>query len=279
MHGNCAAAAAAAAAANADADADAVLSAIVLYCCSCCLGAAATGTLLNCASTSSAAMDRAIDQFLHSNSTNNEAQLELWPEEAVQLLLFTCNKDPSVRIRRAAMSLLTSVVSKQQSAQEQAIVHTLILKCRDKDAKVQCQAYEMLVQLPIIMLRAHLQIEDWRAVLDTAILTTHAVKSDTTDADHQQANDDYTIGTQLLHRYLDTYRVLQSLSNDTIHAGEAGCPQDLAGVDLALNAVYHASQYLQALQLPWHSSTVQHAYSSALADCLSLTQVDSAALP
>lgn len=221
-------------------------------------------------------MDRAIDKFLHSNNTNNEAQLELWPEEAVQLLLFTCNKDPSVRIRRAAMSLLTSVVSKQQSPQspqEQAIVHTLILKCRDKDAKVQFQAYEMLVQLPIMTLRAHLRIEDWRAVLDTAILTTHAVMSDTADADHQQANDVHAVGTQLLHRYLDTYRVLQSLSNDTIYAGEAGCP----GVELALNAVYHASQYLQALQLPWHSSTVQHAYSSALADCLSLNQIDSAA--
>ncbi|KAL0044205.1 hypothetical protein WJX82_004139 [Trebouxia sp. C0006] len=127
-------------------------------------------------------MGRAIDHFLNSPSSSDEAQLQLWPEEGVHLLLFTCTKDPSVRIRRAAMSLLTSVVSKQQSAQEEAIVRALVLKCRDKDSRVQSQAYEMLVQLP----------------------------------------------------------------------SEAVC---------------HASQYLQALQLPWHSSVVHHAYSSALAAC------------
>ncbi|KAL0023867.1 hypothetical protein WJX79_001901 [Trebouxia sp. C0005] len=41
-------------------------------------------------------MDGAIDRFLNSPSSSDEAQLQLWPEEGVHLLLFTCTKDPSV---------------------------------------------------------------------------------------------------------------------------------------------------------------------------------------
>ncbi len=210
-----------------------------------------------------AAMDRAIDQFLNSPSSSDEAQLQLWPEEAVHLLLFTCSKDPSVRIRRAAMSLLTSVVSKQQSAQEEAIVRALVPKCRDKDAKVQSQAYEMLVQLPIETLTAYLQIDDWRAVLDTALLNMQAAVSDLlADEDHQRDSVVHALGIQLLQKYLDTNKVLQALCSDAASADEEG-----VDAKAVLQAVCHASQYLQALQLPWHSSVVHHAYSSALAAC------------
>ena len=208
-----------------------------------------------------AAMDRAIDRFLNSPGSSDEAQPQLWPEEGVHLLLFTCTKDPSVRIRRAAMSLLTSVVSKQKSAQEEAIVRALVLKCRDKDSRVQTQAYEMLVQLPIETLTAYLQIEDWRAVLDTALLNMQATVSDfSADEDHQQDNVVHAFGIQLLQKYLDTKKVLQAFSGDVASA-------DVEGVDAVLQAVCHASQYLRALQLPWHSSVVHHAYSSALAAC------------
>ncbi len=211
-------------------------------------------------------MDRAIDQFLNSPSSSDEAQLQLWPEECVHLLLFTCTKDPSVQIRRAAMSLLTSVVSKQQSAQEEAIVRALVLKCRDKDSRVQSQAYEMLVQLPIETLTAYLQIEDWRAVLDTALLNTQAAASMTSDSpadgDHQQDNAVHAIGIHLLQKHLDTNKVLQAFSGDV-----ASADVDSVDADAVLQAVCHASQYLQALQLPWHSSVVHHAYSSALAAC------------
>lgn len=210
-----------------------------------------------------AAMDRAIDQFLNGPSSSDEAQLQLWPEEAVHLLLFTCSKDPSVRIRRAAMSLLTSVVSKQQSAQEEAIVRALVLKCRDKDAKVQSQAYEMLVQLPTETLTAYLQIDDWRAVLDTALLNMQAAVSDSlADEDHQRDSVVHALGIQLLQKYLDTNKVLQALCSDAASADEEG-----VDAKAVLQAVCHASQYLQALQLPWHSSVVHHAYSSALAAC------------
>lgn len=210
-----------------------------------------------------AAMDRAIDQFLNGPSSSDEAQLQLWPEEAVHLLLFTCSKDPSVRIRRAAMSLLTSVVSKQQSAQEEAIVRALVPKCRDKDAKVQSQAYEMLVQLPTETLTAYLQIDDWRAVLDTALLNMQAAVSDLlADEDHQRDSVVHALGIQLLQKYLDTNKVLQALCSDAASADEEG-----VDAKAVLQAVCHASQYLQALQLPWHSSVVHHAYSSALAAC------------
>ena len=209
-----------------------------------------------------AAMDRAIDRFLHGSSSDDDAQLELWPEEAVQLLLFTCSKDPSVRLRRAAMSLLTSVVSRQQSTQEHAIVHALVLKCRDKDAKVQSQAYQMILQLPIEALTAHLRIEDWRAALDTALLSRQAgLAGNLADGDEQQQKEVQSFGAALLHKYLVSSKVLQPLSEETVQPTDA-----VAGVASELDTVVHASQYLQPLQLPWHNIAVYQAYSSALSD-------------
>lgn len=206
-------------------------------------------------------MDRAVDKFLYDHSSDDDAQLALWPDDAVSLLLFTCNKDPSVRIRRAAMSLLTSVVSKQQSGQEQAIVHALVLKCRDKDAKVQSQAYQMMVQLPAETLAAHLLIEEWRAVLDTALLSMQGVSTE----QDQHRKEVQRLGSELLHKYLGFKQVLQALPADFM--SPAGIHIELLEHTDALDAVGQASQYLQALQLPWHNNAVYLAYSAALSDC------------
>lgn len=200
-----------------------------------------------------AAMDRAIDKYLQDNKDSDDAQLLLWPEEAVQLLLFSCNKDPSIRIRRAAMSLLTSVVSRQQSRQEADIVSTLILKCRDKDSKVQTQAYQMLVQLPIDTLTPFLKLEDWRAVLDTALLGKPADCLDTTEQPEIQK-----LGTDLLHKYLTTNEVAPILcSNDAASLSAASA--DVFAESSAFRSLGIASQRLQALQLPWHNNPVHAA--------------------
>lgn len=200
-------------------------------------------------------MDRAIDKYLQDNSDNDDAQLLLWPEEAVQLLLFSCNKDPSIRIRRAAMSLLTSVVSRQQSRQEADIVSTLVLKCRDKDSKVQTQAYQMMVQLPIDTLTPFLKLEDWRAVLDTALLSKPADCLDTTEV--QQ------LGTDLLQKYLTIKQVAPILcSSDAASLSSASA--DVFAESAAFRSLGIASQRLQALQLPWHNNPVHEAYCSAL---------------
>ena len=209
-----------------------------------------------------AAMDRAIDKYLQDNHANDDAHLLLWPEEAVQLLLFTCTKDPSVRLRRAAMSLLTSVVSRQQSAQEADIIRTLILKCRDKDNKVQTQAYQMLEQLPADTLKAHLKLEDWRAVLDTALLSKQADCSDHASGNEQ--SEVQKLGTDLLHKYLKTEEVLPLLHNIGDAAWLSIASDGVSTGDTALSALGLASQHLQALQLPWHNSTVHEAYCSAL---------------
>ena len=200
-----------------------------------------------------AAMDRAIDKYLQDNHDNDDAQLVLWPEEAVQLLLFSCTKDPSIRIRRAAMSLLTSVVSRQQSAQEADIISMLVLKCRDKDIKVQKQAYQMLVQLPIDTLTNHLKLEDWRAVLDTALLGKQA--------NYTEQPDIQKLGTDLLHKYLQPKEMLplQYIPALLSNAGD-----DVYTQSAVVKTLRHTSQLLQALQLPWHNSAIHEAYCSAL---------------
>lgn len=203
------------------------------------------------------AIDRAIDKYLQDNHENDDTQLALWPEEAVQLLLFSCTKDPSIRIRRAAMSLLTSVVSRQQSAQEACIISTLVLKCRDKDSKVQIQAYQMLLQLPIETLTLHLELADWRAVLDTALLGKQAGNLDCTENQPEIHN----LGTDLLHKYLKTTEMLPLQYSNALlsNAGDDVCMQGAAFQTLG-----HSSQLLQALQLPWHNNTVHAAYCAAL---------------
>ena len=213
---------------------------------------------IECGDVDIAAMDRAIDKYLQDNHDHDAAQLALWPEEAVQLLLVSCTKDPSIRIRRAAISLLTSVVSRQQSAQEANIVNTLVLKCRDKDSKVQIQAYQMLVQLPIDALTLHLKLEDWRAVLDTALLGKQA-----DDVDCTKQPEIYKLGTDLLHKYLKTTETLP-LQYSTASSPNTG--HDVCMQSAALKNLGHASQLLQALQLPWHNSSVHQAYFSALSN-------------
>lgn len=205
-------------------------------------------------------MDRAVDRFLQDQSESDNAQLQLWPEDAVQLLLFSCAKDPSVRIRRATMSLLTSFVSRQHSVQESDIVHTLLLKCRDKDSKVKMQAYKMMVQLPIATLTAHLRIEDWRTVLDTALLSKQAADMDS--AAETEQPEIMTAGTDLLHKYLDAEKLLPLVHGDSVAFATA--PVSVSVPDVISSAMEHASQSLQALQLPWHSGTVYQAYSAAL---------------
>lgn len=202
-------------------------------------------------------MDRAVDKYLQDNPDSDDAQLILWPEEAVQLLLFTCTKDTSVRIRRAVMSLLTSVVSRQQSTQEADILSTLVLKCRDKDSKVQTQAFEMLLQLPLNILRAHLRVEDWRAVLDTALLSKRADHVDCAVGSEQA--EIQKLGTELLHKYLDFEEGLPWLDDPA-----AGAVDGISSESAALRALEFASCRLKALQLPWHNSSVHDAYGAAL---------------
>lgn len=207
--------------------------------------------------SSAAAMDRAVDKYLQDNPDSDDTQLMLWPDEAVQLLLFTCTKDTSVRIRRAVMSLLTSVVSRQQSIQEADIISTLVLKCRDKDSKVQTQAYEMLLQLPINILRAHLSVEDWCAVLDTALLSKRA--DHVVCAAGNERAEIQKFGTDLLHKYLDSQELLPWVDTTA-----AGALHGVSAESAALRALEFASCRLKALQLPWHNSTVYDAYGAAL---------------
>ncbi|KAL3152469.1 hypothetical protein ABBQ32_001508 [Trebouxia sp. C0010 RCD-2024] len=202
-------------------------------------------------------MDRAVDKYLQDNPDSDDTQLMLWPDEAVQLLLFTCTKDTSVRIRRAVMSLLTSVVSRQQSIQEADIISTLVLKCRDKDSKVQTQAYEMLLQLPINILRAHLSVEDWCAVLDTALLSKRA--DHVVCAAGNERAEIQKFGTDLLHKYLDSQELLPWVDTTA-----AGALHGVSAESAALRALEFASCRLKALQLPWHNSTVYDAYGAAL---------------
>lgn len=194
-------------------------------------------------------MERAVNHYEGAHEDDGEALLQLWPDAAVQMLSFTLSKDPSVRIRRAAMSLLTSVPSQNQSPQIEAIVQLLLLKCREKDAAVQRQAYNMLTQVPGYILLGCCSIEDWRTVLDTALLV-HALEHDDDTKQHLQAS-----GCELLHKWLRLDQVREMSREEGGHEMEAGG---------TMQAMMQSAASLQALQIPWDNPAMCQAYATAL---------------
>ena len=202
-----------------------------------------------------AAMEKAVNSFEEDHEEDDTALLDLWPEAAVHMLLFTLSKDPSVRIRRAAMAVLTAIPSRQHSAQEAAILQLLLLKCRDKDTAVQQQALSRMSQLPADTLSEHLSIEDWRAVLDTALLGAYFGTSSGTDAQ----GETQAFGSVLLHKWLRTSQ-LGGISSDA----EAMCRSNDRSVATFGATLEQAAYYLRALQIPWQIQPVYQAYSAAL---------------
>ena len=57
----------------------------------------------------SAAVDEYLDKLGDAGDDAEEARLKLWPDHALQMLIFASMHDPSVRMRRACMALMTSV--------------------------------------------------------------------------------------------------------------------------------------------------------------------------
>ena len=55
-------------------------------------------------------MEYVANAYLDKNEGDDAALLALWPAEALDMVIFTLSHDGSLRIRRRAMSLLTTVV-------------------------------------------------------------------------------------------------------------------------------------------------------------------------
>lgn len=205
-------------------------------------------------------MERAITQFtqIHAEQDDDDdiddAMSQLWPDAAIQMLLFTLAKDPSVKIRRAAMALLTAVPSHPHSPQMEAVVQLLVLKCSDRDSAVQTQAYSMLAQLPGNVLTEHLSIEDWRTVLDIALLSN--LSSGISIVAQQELQ---SFGDALLHKWIRLEQLHAVCSKQGLH---------IMNDENTTQAIQQAAAYIQALHIPWHNPAMYQAYSDAL--CLSL---------
>ncbi|GIL89199.1 hypothetical protein Vretifemale_17043, partial [Volvox reticuliferus] len=72
----------------------------------------------------------------------------LWPRAAVDALLFSLLHDPSIKVRRAAIRLVSLVVLPAGGDGAARLTKTLLKKLRDKDALVSDRALQLLVQLP-----------------------------------------------------------------------------------------------------------------------------------
>ena len=56
--------------------------------------------------------------------------------------------------------------------EDRAVVHVLLLKCRNRDARVREAAYNMLAAVPAATLHAVLKADEWRPVLDYSLGVT-----------------------------------------------------------------------------------------------------------
>ncbi|CAL5220023.1 g1969 [Coccomyxa viridis] len=68
-----------------------------------------------------------------------------WPAQAADLLLYTLTNDPSIRARRAAMKTLKAAQGHLGCTGR--LIKVLLLKCRDRDKRVQLSAYELLASM------------------------------------------------------------------------------------------------------------------------------------
>ena len=200
-------------------------------------------------------MERAITHFTQTHADQDDddiddTMLQFWPDAAIQMLLFTLAKDPSVKIRRAAMALLTAVPSHAHSPQMEAVVQLLVLKCRDRDSAVQTQAYNMLAQLPGDVLTEHLSTEDWRTVLDTALLSNLSPGASVEAQQELQSS-----GNALLRKWTRLEQVHAVCSKQGLHVNDN---------ESSTQAIQHAAAYIQALHIPWHNPAMYQAYSAAL---------------
>lgn len=115
-------------------------------------------------------MDRAAEAFLDSPDGQQEgAALRLWPPTALDRLLAALRSDPSIKVRRGAMNLLSSVAVAVGSPQEAVLLNAVAQRCRDKDDEVREQAFAMLAQFLRGSLVRLLSVQDWQAVLDAGL--------------------------------------------------------------------------------------------------------------
>ncbi|GLC36399.1 hypothetical protein PLESTM_000439400 [Pleodorina starrii] len=76
----------------------------------------------------------------------------LWSAASVDALFFSLLHDPSIKVRRVAMRLVSLVVLPAGGDGAIRLARVLLMKLRDKDALVSDRALELLVQLPIALI-------------------------------------------------------------------------------------------------------------------------------
>lgn len=93
----------------------------------------------------------------------------LWSEECVGAVLYCLRHDPSIRVRRAAMSLMSSVALPAQSPSASHMMEVLAMKARDKDPTVLAAAMELIVQLPASTVVSNLTAVQWVGVVQAGL--------------------------------------------------------------------------------------------------------------
>lgn len=178
-------------------------------------------------------MDRAAHAYLDSpDSQQQGAALHLWPAAAVHRLLAALGSDPSIRVRRSAVGLLSCVAVAVSSPQEAALLHAVAQRCRDKDGGVREGAFAMLVQFPRASLARLLTVQDWQAVLDAGLAGPPpgpGAKPGGSKAAGRHAGAIRAAATELLRRYLGITRAVggdeedvwaDAVAEDAAEAGE-----------------------------------------------------------
>eukprot|EP00887_Chlorella_sp_A99_P008093 scaffold12.g8093.t1 len=145
------------------------------------------------------ALSRAADRWLAAHDGDTQARLALWSPNSLAVLALILTRDPSIRVRREGMRLLSSVSI--WAGDEQELLALVALKCRDRDDIVRQEAFAMLAQFPTAALVSGLDTRTWQDLLDLALAPASAGAGATAGPTKQGLAIQAT-ARQLLRRYV-----------------------------------------------------------------------------
>ncbi|KAJ9519761.1 hypothetical protein QJQ45_013472 [Haematococcus lacustris] len=101
---------------------------------------------------SSGKVESAMARVAEEAAERDRRHAALWSDYGVEVLLYSVMHDPSIKVRRGGLRLLTTIALAQDSSTANQLVQVLLSKMRDRDGLVRDAALDMLLQLPASLL-------------------------------------------------------------------------------------------------------------------------------
>ncbi|KAK9821349.1 hypothetical protein WJX74_001698 [Apatococcus lobatus] len=118
----------------------------------------------------------------HLDDQEDISAHEPWLPGSMQAVIYAAERDPSLRVRRTATSVLAIFLKLTYQRPQQDVCECLALKARDKCQVVRATALEALAEAPSPVFRALLSAENLLAIFDANLLNIDGIMDHDTAA-------------------------------------------------------------------------------------------------